>query len=124
MTRRRLDSDGLLPLGATEFHVLLALLDGARYGYALMKAVEAESGGRISPEIGSLYRLLARLMNAGLVEETEAPRDAEPTHPGRDRRYYRLTSRGRGAATAEAKRLRAVLDLAAARRLVSGRTTP
>ena len=124
MTGRRLDADGLLPLGATEFHVLLALLDGARYGYALMKAVEAESGGRISPEIGSLYRLLARLMNAGLVEETEAPRDAEPTHPGRDRRYYRLTSKGRAAATAEARRLRAVLDLAAARRLVSGRTTP
>ena len=124
MTKRHLDPDDLLPLAATEFHVLLALLEGARYGYAIMKAVEAESGGRISPEIGSLYRLLARLMSAGLVEETEAPRDAEPTHPGRDRRYYRLTSRGRSVATAEAKRLRAVLDLAAARRLVSGRTTP
>ena len=123
MTTRRSDPEDLLPLGATEFHVLLALLDGARYGYAIMKAVEAESGGRISPEIGSLYRLLARLMSAGLVEETEAPRDAEPTHPGRDRRYYRLTTRGRAVATAEARRLRAVLDLAAARRLVSGRTT-
>src|SRR5262245_18587005 len=124
MTTRRSDPEDLLPLGATEFHVLLALLDGARYGYAIMKAVEAESGGRISPEIGSLYRLLARLMSAGLVEETEAPRDAEPTPPGRDRRYYRLTTRGRAGATAEARRLHAVLDLAAARRLVSGRATP
>ena len=121
MTGRRSDPQDLLPLGATEFHVLLALMDGARYGYAIMKAVNAESGGRISPEIGSLYRMLARLMSGGLVEETAPPRDAEPTHPGRDRRYYRLTSRGRAVAAAEAKRLRGVLDLAAARKLVPGR---
>ena len=124
MTSRRSDPQDLLPLGATEFHVLLALMDGAQYGYAIMKTVDAESGGRISPEIGSLYRMLARLMGGGLVEETDAPRDAEPTHPGRDRRYYRLTPRGRAVALAEAKRLRAVLDLAAARKLVSGRGAP
>jgi len=124
VTARRPDPQDLLPLGATEFHVLLALMDGARYGYAIMKTVDAESGGRISPEIGSLYRMLARLMSGGLVEETDAPRDAEPTHPGRDRRYYRLTSRGRAVALAEARRLRAVLDLAATRKLVSGRGAP
>jgi DNA-binding PadR family transcriptional regulator len=68
MTGSRRNALELLPLGPTEFQVLLVLLDGARYGYAIMKAVEEESGGRIAPEIGSLYRLLTRLMSQELVE--------------------------------------------------------
>jgi DNA-binding PadR family transcriptional regulator len=123
MTRRRDNPADLLPLGATELHVLLSLQDGAQYGYAIMKAVDAASGGRISPEIGSLYRMLARLMSGGLVEETSPPGDDEPTHPGRDRRYYRLTARGRAVTAAEVRRLRALLDLPAARKLAPGRST-
>lgn len=122
MTRRRERPLELLPLGATELHVLLALQDGAQYGYAIMKAIDEASGGRISPEIGSLYRMLARLMGGGLVEETSAPGRDEPTHPGRDRRYYRLTARGRAVAAAEVQRLRQVLDLPAARKLAPGRS--
>src|SRR5215472_7064406 len=122
MPKRRENPSGLLPLGATELHVLLALQDGALYGYAIMKAVDAASKGRISPEIGSLYRRLARLMSGGLVEETSPPDDDEPTHPGRDRRYYRLTARGRAVAAAEVQRLRQVLDLPAARKLAPDRS--
>ncbi len=122
MTKRRDHPTDLLPLGATELHVLLALQDEPRYGYAIMKAVDAASGGRISPEIGSLYRMLARLMSGGLVEETSAPGHDEPTHPGRDRRYYRLTTRGRAVAAAEVERLRRVLSLPAARKLAPGRS--
>jgi DNA-binding PadR family transcriptional regulator len=108
------------PLGATEFHVLLALTRGTLYGYAIMKAVEEESGGRISPEIGSLYRLLTRLLSKGLVEETSHPRGEDEPHPGRERRYYRLTSLGRSAVRSEARRLREVLQLAASRAVLRG----
>lgn len=108
-----------IPLSATDFHVLLVLGEEALYGYAIMKAVEAESGGAVAPEIGSLYRVLARLMGDGLVEEAPAPSDEEP-HPGRPRKYYRLTRRGRVVARAEAARLRHVLGLAARRDLLPG----
>lgn len=111
------------PLSATDFHVLLVLWDRALYGYAIMKAVEAESGGAVVPEIGSLYRVLARLMGEGLVEEAEAPEEAGP-HPGRARKYYRLTERGRAAARAEAARLRDVLGLATRRELLPGEGRP
>lgn len=107
------------PLSATDFHVLLVLGDGALYGYAIMKAVEEESGGAVTPEIGSLYRVLARLMGEGLVEEAPSP-DADEAHPGRARKYYRLTERGRAVARAEAQRLRNVLGIAARRDLLPG----
>lgn len=84
-----------------------------------MKAVESESGGTVAPEIGSLYRVLARLMGEGLVDEAPAPTD-EDTHPGRARKYYRLTDTGRAVARAEALRLRDVLGLAARRELLPG----
>jgi DNA-binding PadR family transcriptional regulator len=112
------------PLGPTDFHVLLVLSRGALYGYAIMKAVEEESGGRISPEIGSLYRVLARLLAEGLVEETEAPARERDAHPGRDRKYYRLTARGRAAARAEAARLDELVGLARSRDLLPGGESP
>ena len=107
------------PLSATDFHVLLALREGASYGYAVMKAVEDESGGSLTPEIGSLYRVLGRLMGDGLVEECPPPEEPGP-HPGRPRKYYRLTRDGVGALRSEVGRLRDVLDLARARDLVPG----
>ena len=55
-----------LPLSPTDFHLLLVLSERESYGYELMKAMEAESGGVIAPEIGSLYRMLARLADTGL----------------------------------------------------------
>jgi DNA-binding PadR family transcriptional regulator len=118
----RTASSSEVPLGATEFHVLLVLSAGALYGYAIMKAVEEESGGRISPEIGSLYRVLARLLARGLVEEAALPADAAEPHPGRDRKYYRLTARGRVVAREEAMRLRELVDLARTRDLLAGGT--
>jgi len=90
--------------------MLLVLSEEDLYGYAVMKAVEEQSGGRIRPEIGSLYRVLARLLDDGLVEEADPPH-AE-VHPGRRRRYYHLTERGREAARTEAVRLSEVLEVA------------
>jgi DNA-binding PadR family transcriptional regulator len=106
------------PLSPTDLHVLLVLSQGALYGYAIMKAVEEESGGAVDPEIGSLYRVLARLMGAGLVEESPAPEDAREEHPGRRRKYYALTGEGLTALEAETARLSRVLELARARHLL------
>lgn len=108
------------PLSPTDFHVLLVLSEGALYGYGIMKAVATESGGSVTPEIGSLYRVLARLMGAGLVEEAPRPEDAADVHPGRARKYYRLTAHGESALRAEAGRLRRVLELARERSLLPG----
>jgi DNA-binding PadR family transcriptional regulator len=110
--------DPSTPLSARDWHVLVALSDEALHGYGIMKAVERDSGGRVSAEIGSLYRVLDRLMDEGLVEEVEAPADAPAETRGRPRRYYGLTPLGRGALREEAVRLRDALDLARARSLL------
>ena len=113
MTRRH------APLSATDFHVLLVLSEGDLYGYAIMKAVEAQSGGAVTPEIGSLYRVLSRLMSEGLVTETDGPAPEE-SHRGRPRKYYGLTRRGLESARAEAARLDALVDLARGQDLLPG----
>lgn len=105
----------LLPLSPTDFHVLLVLASEDLYGYRIQKAVADESGGSVSPEIGSLYRVLGRLMSRGMVEETSAPDGAPESHRGRPRRYYRLTARGRDALEADARRLEGALQIARAR---------
>ena len=100
------------PLSALDFHVLLVLSDADLYGYAIMKAVEEQSRGVIVPEIGSLYRVIGRLIDDGLVAEADPPRGASDVHRGRPRKYYRITPRGLAVARAEAERLRHVVALA------------
>jgi DNA-binding PadR family transcriptional regulator len=106
------------PLTPLEFHVLVALTEGASYGYALMTAVEEQSAGRLDPDVGTLYRVLARLMSRGLVDECPAPDEAPDTHRGRPRRYYGLTAAGRDVAQGEARRMADLVDLARARALL------
>lgn len=105
-------------LSPNDFHVMLVLAEGPLYGYAIMKAVEKESGGSVAPEIGSLYRILSRLMQLGLVSETGSPPNAEPDGRGRPRRYYALTGRGREVLAAEAARLRGALEIARDRKVL------
>lgn len=105
-------------LSNLEFHVLLALAGDALYGYAITEAVEAESDGTLTPRAGTLYRVLARLLEWGLVREVEP--QAEEDHPGRPRRWYALTVDGRTALTEESRRLARVAALAH-RRLGPGR---
>jgi PadR family transcriptional regulator PadR len=94
-----------------EYHVLLALANGPLHGYALKDAVAAESSRTLEPRAGSMYRVLARLMTAGLVTEAE-PQDTPSPHPGLARKYYALTARGRAALAAEARRLTSAAVLA------------
>ncbi len=110
--------DPPLPLSATDYHVLMVLAEEDLYGYAIMKAIEEDSRGVVSPEIGSLYRILARLMTEGFVDEIGTPEEAPREHRGRPRRYYRLTKKGRAALHAESLRLQRVLELARERSLL------
>jgi DNA-binding PadR family transcriptional regulator len=87
-----------------EYHVLLALASGALHGYAIAERVAAESSGALRPRAGSLYRVVARLMSAGLIVESEA--ETEVSHPGLARRYYALTGDGRRMLAEEARRLK------------------
>jgi DNA-binding PadR family transcriptional regulator len=94
------------------FLVLVALAGEARHGYAIMREVEEETGGAVRLGPGTLYRSIKRLLDDGLIEESDDPDD--PDDPARDarRRYYRLTAPGERAARAEAERLDRVLRLA------------
>lgn len=87
-----------------EYHVLLALASGPLHGYAVAERVTLESGGGLRPRAGSLYRIIARLICAGLVVETDDEPDL--AHPGLPRRYYTLTATGRRALAEEARRLK------------------
>jgi DNA-binding PadR family transcriptional regulator len=98
-------------LSRLEYHVLLAMAPGPLYGYALKEAVEEESGGALAPRAATLYRLLARLMERGVVEEVAAPADTPP-HPGRPRQYYGLTAHGTSLLIEETRRIQAAATLA------------
>jgi DNA-binding PadR family transcriptional regulator len=94
------------------FHVLLALGEGPSHGYAIGKAVEEESAGRLDPTTGALYQVLRRLFDDGFITEVGGPKDADPR-----RRYFTLTAAGRKAVAAEAARLDALVRTARKRRL-------
>lgn len=98
------------------FHILLSLADGEKHGYGIMQEVAERTDGAMIMGPGTLYGTLKRMLEAGLVEESGERRD-----PGLDderRRYYRLTGRGRRAATAEAERLEALVRAARAKSLL------
>jgi DNA-binding PadR family transcriptional regulator len=96
-------------LKPADFHILLALAQGPRHGYGIMKEVDRESGGAVRLEIGSLYRLLARLLETGLIEDADGDER---------RRFYRITRAGRRTLKTEAERLAGLVDLIRARRLL------
>ena len=100
MTKRLSTSpESFLPLTPVAFEILLALAEGERHGYEVMIEIERRSAGRISPNPGTLYRALDRLMQEGLL--TASVRSVE----GEGRRVFALSPLGRAVATAEAARL-------------------
>jgi DNA-binding PadR family transcriptional regulator len=108
-------------MGPRDWHILLALSERKLHGYGIMQAVERDSDGRVSAEVGSLYRVLDRLLDDGLIEEVDEPEDAPDDTPGRRRRYYGLTELGRASLRAEAARLSHALELARERDLLPER---
>ncbi len=104
-----------LPLNPLEFRILLALRDGRRHGYAIVKDVEARSPGeKIFP--ANLYRRIRNLLAAGLLDEAEPPAEA-PNRDERQRKYFRLSPLGLEVARAEMARLEDLLAEARASRL-------
>ena len=95
--------DHYLPLKTDAFYVLLVLLSGERHGYAIMRDAAEQSDGRIELQAGALYRLLARMLDDGLVVESQR-RPAADADDER-RRYYRVTALGKRVLAAEADRM-------------------
>lgn len=100
MTR---DPGRFLPLTPAMFHVLLALADGEKHGYAILKEVARRTGGQVEMRAGTLYTVLKRFLADDLIEESEERPD--PALDDERRRYYRLTDLGLAVARAEADRL-------------------
>ncbi|MGE5836584.1 MAG: PadR family transcriptional regulator [Acidobacteriota bacterium] len=104
--------DDLLPLPSATFHILIALADGDRHGYAIIQDVEARTGGELKLSAGTLYRSIQRMLEQGLLVETRdrpAPEDDDER-----RRYYRITPLGTAVAKAEARRLTDLVRMARA----------
>jgi DNA-binding PadR family transcriptional regulator len=109
-------SPEFLPLSAAVLHILLALADGDRHGYAIAREVEALTGGSIRLGPGTLYGSLQRMMSSGFVER--GPKRARAESSDERRVYYRLSSLGRRVLQLELQRLDAVVTLGRRRHLL------
>jgi DNA-binding PadR family transcriptional regulator len=104
------------PLTPAVFHVLLALADSERHGYAIMQEVAESTGGRIKMGPGTLYGTIKRLLEARMIEESDERPD--PELDDERRRYYRLTAVGQRAVRAEALRYAEMAEVARRKRLI------
>jgi DNA-binding PadR family transcriptional regulator len=109
MDRDRRGLDSLLPLRAVEFHILLSLAAGERHGYGIIKDIQ-ERGETAVPDVGTMYRALARMVENRLIEA--AARRPAPDVSDERRNYYRITDVGLRMARAEARRLEALTRIA------------
>lgn len=116
MTRRRHDPESLLPLTPGMFQVLIALADGEKHGYAIIKEVARRTDGAVALSAGTLYTLVRRFEQEGVIAEAASRPD--PALDDERRRYYRLTDFGRDVAQAEAARMEAALGMARAKHLI------
>ena len=107
------------PLPPATFHILLALADDDRHGYAIIQEVAARTNGELKLSAGTLYRSIQRMLEQGLLAETDERPD--PELDDERRRYYRITPAGRAAARAEARRLSQLLSLAKRSGFVPGK---
>lgn len=106
-----------LPLTPAVFHILLALADADRHGYAIMKEVESRTEGRLLLKPGTLYQAISRLLETGLIEEVSIDDDKNVDSR---RRVYRLSSFGRQTVIAEAHRLEQMVKQAYGKNIFEG----
>jgi DNA-binding PadR family transcriptional regulator len=123
------DVDRQLPLSPAFLHILIALGEGDRHGYAIMQEVAGRTDGKVRMSPGTLYGSIRKMLDEGLIEELfhrgaqlsrTDPRKARPDDERR--RYYRVTKFGRAVAAAEAERLTALLHHARLKGLVPGKS--
>jgi len=101
------DPDRFLPLSPHQFHILLALTDGERHGYALIQDIDQRTDGALRLGTGTLYTAIGRLVDLGLIADTGREHER--------RRYYRLLPVGRAVLRAETARLETLVRHARAR---------
>jgi DNA-binding PadR family transcriptional regulator len=104
------------PLTPAVFYILVVLAEGERHGYAIMQEAAKRSGGAVRLGPGTLYAAISRLLNEGLIEESDE-RPA-PEMDDTRRRYYRLSHLGSRALAADAQRLADLARLARSTRAV------
>ena len=109
MDRPRRAAETQTALRPVEFHILLSLAAGERHGYGIIQDIESR-GETSVPDVGTMYRALARMLENRLIEE--AARRPAPDADDERRNYYRITDAGRRAAKAEARRLLALTQAA------------
>ena len=107
-----------LPLSPVDFYILLVLTDSPLHGYAMMKAVERESNGRVVLQLGSLYRVISRLKDNQLIESR--PSEVPGSGPGKPKRYYEISRFGRETLRAESARVVELAELLRGRKLHKG----
>ncbi len=112
------DPGSLLPLTPAVMNILLALADGERHGYGIMREVEGRTGGEARLGPGTLYGSIKRMFADGLIEESDERPD--PALDDQRRRYYRITDFGRRVAGAEAERLAGLVRTAREKKLLRG----
>src|SRR3954468_17421097 len=98
------------PLTPAVLHILLALCTRERHGYGIMKQVESDSQGKVKMGPGTLYGSLGRMMEAGLLRESD--KKADPELDDERRIYYRITALGKATLAAELERYREVVAVA------------
>jgi DNA-binding PadR family transcriptional regulator len=103
------------PLTPAVLHILLALSTGERHGYGIMKQVESESQGKVKMGPGTLYGSLGRMMESGLIRESD--KRIDPELDDERRVYYQITKLGQTALAAELDRYREVVAIAKQKQL-------
>ena len=113
----RLDPQTQLPLTPVVLHILLALAEGERHGYAIAQEIEAATDGQVRAGPGTLYGSIQRMLTASLIEESPAKHRAESSDDRR--RYYRMTAFGKRVLELELDRLVDVVRIARSKRLLA-----
>jgi DNA-binding PadR family transcriptional regulator len=109
------DAESFLPLPASVMHIIVALANGDKHGYAIMRDIADVSDGVVRMGSGTLYGSIKRMLDQGLIEEAEQRPD--PALDDERRRYYRLTQFGHRVGAAEHRRLSALVDAGRLRQL-------
>lgn len=118
MGKVQADPEQEIPLTPAVFHILLALADGEKHGYAIMQEVESATEGAVTMGPGTLYGSIKRMLKADLIQESDERPD--PELDDARRRYYELTAYGRRVLGAEAQRLVATVQMARRKNVLGG----
>ena len=103
------------PLTPAVLHILLALSTKERHGYGIMKQVESDSQGKVNMGPGTLYGSIRRIIDAGLIRESD--KEIDPEMDDERRVYYKITGLGQKTLAAELQRYREVVAVAKEKRL-------